>query len=78
MHPNMRLMECLHVSACTADLCSLNYVFMAKAELSVENISHSDSQSRYITSYSLVQTLDNRMYLIKIKPIPLRRDLIFY
>lgn len=75
----MLLMECVHVCACKMNVWSLNYVFTARAELCIENIiSHSISQSKYITNCSHVQTLDNQMYLIKIKPIPLRKDLICY
>lgn len=62
IHLNMHLIECLHVSSCKANLYSLNYIFMAKVGLSIEkSISHCISQSRCITSYSHVQTLDNRM-----------------
>lgn len=53
-------------------------LFMAKAELSTDNISHSISQSRYTTNYSHMQTPNNRMYRIKVKSIPLRKDLAFF
>ena len=79
MHPKMHLMECLHVSSCKADLYSLNYVLLAKAKLNIENIfSHCISQCRCLISYSHVETLDNRKYLIKIRPTSFRKDLIFY
>lgn len=79
MHPKMHLMECLHVSSCKADLYSWNYVLLAKAELNTENIfSHYISQHRCLVSDSHVETLDNRKYLIKIKPTSLRKDFIFY
>lgn len=79
MHPKMHLMECLHVSSCKADLYSWNYVLLAKAELNTENIfSHCISQRRCLVSDSHVETLDNRKYLIKIKPTSLRKDFIFY
>ena len=79
MHPKMHLMECLHVSSCKADLYSLNYVLLAKAKLNIENIfSHCISQCRCLISYSHVEALDNRKYLIKIRPTSFRKDLIFY
>lgn len=59
------------------DLSNLSYS-MVEAELSTDNISHSISQSRYTTNYSHMQTLNNRMYHIKIKSIPLRKDLAFF
>lgn len=75
MHPKMHLMECLQVCACIMSLWSLNYVFIARTELRID---YNISQSTSITSSSCVQTLDNWMHVIKIKPIPLGEDLIFF